>query len=951
MGTRNLTLCFSLFLILSSGFYYLPHNAEAQGTPEYNDVSNGLPTQGLWVSKVRLHDIDEDGADEAFFLGPRKGQGDRSLHVMQWDGNAWSNVSSTFGTEVINHHSYGGFDFGDLDNDGNVDVVAGSHGKYNVSAFYRGSGGNWDENVVEKECEGCNSQDAWSIDVGDYNADGRLDVLIGGQMDMVLTPFANSGDGNWTQQNDGIIMGRASTLQGYFVDINRDGFLDLIANLRDGVWVYLGDGNGGWTDSSAGLPVESGTNDSPFSLDWGDFNNDGFVDLALCTVDNGDSHLYAFSGDGEGGWTDNSVGLPNQAYVTVKLADMNQDKYDDIVGVTPNGVVETYLATETGGWVKSQNTLQGNARGHRLEVGDFDHNGHRDIIAGFGTDQTGYPGSVKVWRESTAVSSLGVDMDYPDGMETFRGGSIRFIHWLSEIPSTTGSRSVKLEYSIEGSEGGWTTIAEGLPDTGTFQWEVPFKNSADSFLKVTLTDELGTSVDDISDNSFAIISPSNYPPDMEVGEPGGAIADGSYSITWVASDPDGDQVAIDLYYDTDTQPNEKQLIAANLENSGEYEWDTSGIAEGDYYLVGVATDSTSQEKTDYTSETLQIEHNDSPEIAINTPSSQGAIADDSYVIRWQATDPDSDELVIELLYSMTENLDDAVTIETGLANNGEYEWDTSQIEDGEWFVCGTVSDGNLGGEDCSDYSLEINHTQPNNAPEIVVYSPAPFGFIDDGVEVQWSVTDPDGDPLEIDLFFRHSSNTELATISSGLPPSGSLFWDTRELDEDDYYLAISASDGQATSWRNVSVSIVHPEFLVVLAPIQVISTDPSEGDNMAFFVVVSNAGGLDGIAELTWSVDGEAASTTLIDLVAGTDDFSQFDWIATSGDHTITVSTGEASQSVLVSVSSAPEIEAEDGLNPWMYSIPVIAAVGGIAILLRRMRGSGGDDEDEFEWE
>ena len=169
--------------------------------------------------------------------------------------------------------------------------------------------------------------------------------------------------------------------------------------------------------------------------------------------------------------------------------------------------------------------------------------------------------------------------------------------------------------------------------------------------------------------------------------------------------------------------------------------------------------------------------------------------------------------------------------------------------------------------------------------------------------------------------------------------------------EGDYYLAISASDGQATSWRNVSVSIVHPEFMVVLAPIQVISTDPSEGDNMAFFVVVSNEGSLDGIAELTWSVDGEAASTTLINLVAGTDDFSQFDWIATSGDHTITVSTGEASQSVLVSVSSAPEIEAEDGLNPWMYSIPVIAVVGGIAILLRRMRGGGSDDEDEFEWE
>ena len=955
MGSRNYSPSFNLILILSiifSGFYYLPHNAEAQGTPQYNDVSNGLPTQGLWVSKVRFNDIDEDGTDEVFFLGPRKGPGDRSLHVMQWDGNTWSNVSSTFGTEVINHHSYGGFDFGDLDNDGNVDVVAGSHGKYNVSTFYRGSGGNWDESVVEKECESCDSQDAWSIDVGDYNADGRLDVLIGGQMDMVLTPFANSGDGNWIQQDDGIIMGRASTLQGYFVDINRDGFLDLTANLRDGVWVYLGDGNGGWTDSSAGLPVESGTSDSPFSLDWGDFNNDGFVDLALCTVGNDDSRVYAFAGDGTGNWTDSSEGLPTSgtAYRTIRLADMNQDKYDDIVGLTPSGIIETYLATETGGWVKSQNTLQGNAQGYRMEVGDFDHNGHRDIIAGFGTDQAGYPGSVKVWRESTAVSSLGVDMDYPDGMETFRGGSIRFIHWLSEIPSTTGSRSVKLEYSTDGPDGDWTTIAEGLPDTGTFQWEVPFENSGDCVLRVILTDELDNSVGDISDNSFAIISPSNVPPDIELDEPDG-VFDDNYTISWLVSYPDGGQVTVDLYYDVDTQPDEKQLIVSGLSNLGEYEWDTSEIEEGDYYLAGVATDSNSQDDTDYTSGTLRIEHNDPPVIDIETPDSQNEVADENYVIQWQSSDPENDALVIGLFYSDPENPNDSITIETGLSNSGEYEWDTSQIEEGAWFVCGNASDGELESYDCSDYTLEINHTKPNNPPEIVIYSLAPFGLIDDGVDVQWSVADADGDLLEIYILFRHSSNTGFATISSGLAPSGSLFWDTSALDEGDYYLAISASDGRATTWRNVSVSIVHPEFSVILAPIQFITTDLSEGDNVAFFVIVSNAGGLDGIAELTWSVDGEVASTALIDLVAGTDDFSQFDWIATSGDHTITASAGEASQSVMVSVSSAPEVEAEEGLNPWFYSIPIIAVVGGIAILLRRMRGSGGDDEDEFEWE
>jgi len=949
MGTRNLTLCFSLFLILSSGFYYLPHNAEAQGTPQYNDVSNGLPTQGLWVSKVRLHDIDEDGTDEAFFLGPRKGQGDRSLHVMQWDGNTWSNVSSTFGTEVINHHSYGGFDFGDLDNDGNVDVVAGSHGKYNVSAFYRGSGGNWDENVVKKECEGCNSQDAWSIDVGDYNADGRLDVLIGGQMDMVLTPFANSGDGNWTQQNDGIIMGRASTLQGYFVDINRDGFLDLTANLRDGVWVYLGDGNGGWTDSSAGLPVESGTSDSPFSLDWGDFNNDGFVDLALCTVGNDDSRVYAFAGDGTGNWTDSSEGLPTSgtAYRTIKLADMNQDKYDDIVGLTPSGIIETYLATETGGWVKSQNTLQGNAQGHRLEVGDFDHNGHRDIIAGFGTDQTGYPGSVKVWRESTAVTSLGVDMDYPDGMETFRGGSIRFIHWLSEIPSTTESRSVKLEYSTDGTEGGWTTIAEGLPDTGTFQWEVPFENSGNCFLRVTLTDELDNSVGDISDNSFAIISPSNVPPDIELDEPDG-VFDDNYTISWLVSYPDGGQVTVDLYYDVDTQPDEKQLIVSGLSNSGEYEWDTSEIEEGDYYLAGVVTDSNSQDDTDYTSGTLRIEHNDPPVIDIKTPDSQNEVADENYVIQWQSSDPENDALVIGLFYSDSKNPDDGITIETGLSNSGEYEWNTSQIEEGAWFVCGTANDGELESYDCSDYTLEINHTKPNNPPEIVIYSPTPFEMIDAGVNVQWSVTDADGDLIEINLFSRPFSYAGLGTISSGLANSGNLLWDTSELDEGDYYLIMSANDGQTTSWKNISVTISHPEFSVELDEIQVAAFNPTEGEKVSFYVVVSNVGDLEGVAELVWNVDGEVVSTILIELEEGGDALSQFSWIAVSGEHTISVSSGDVLKTVPVFVVSSAEVEDDEEMNLWLYSVPVIAVVVGVVIMLRRMLGGG---DDEFEWE
>ena len=75
--------------------------------------------------------------------------------------------------------------------------------------------------------------------------------------------------------------------------------------------------------------------------------------------------------------------------------------------------------------------------------------------------------------------------NYPDGMETFLGGSVRFIHWLSEITSTTEGRSIKLEYSTDGIDGGWELISEGVPDTGTFQWNVPFENSEDCYIRIT----------------------------------------------------------------------------------------------------------------------------------------------------------------------------------------------------------------------------------------------------------------------------------------------------------------------------------------------------------------------------------------------------------------------------------------------------------------------------------
>ena len=75
---------------------------------------------------------------------------------------------------------------------------------------------------------------------------------------------------------------------------------------------------------------------------------------------------------------------------------------------------------------------------------------------------------------------------------------------------------------------------------------------------------------------------------------------------------------------------------------------------------------------------------------------------------------------------------------------------------------------------------------------------------------------------------------------------------------------------------------------------------------------------------------------------------SQFSWIAVSGEHTISVSSGDTLKTVPVFVVSSAEVEDDGEMNLWLYSVPVIAVVIGVVIMLRRMLGGG---DDEFEWE
>jgi len=818
----------ALMLVVSSFLIFTQPKettVSAQVVPQYQDVSAGLPTESLWVSKVMFFDIDQDGTKDVFSLGPRKGDGENSLSVWKWTGAAWRQVNTEEGLSTIGHSSYGGYSFADFDNDGDWDIGAGSHGADEVDAFMNVAPSTYLETSLGLDT----ARDAWNIDFGDYNSDGNMDLLETGFWGMDSRAFAGSGLGTWLEQSTGLPEGHTS-VEGHFCDVNNDGNLDIIATWGFYGWVYTGDGNGYWTNSSQGLPEGAWLGDS---INWGDFNNDGNVDIVISY----EGSTRAFAGDGTGHWTMDSAGLPDIQYEGVVLADMNNDKYDDLVAVTGSdpGYVHIYLYTGTNLWVKADTTImQGNAKSWRLHVEDFDCNGHRDIVAGFGTDNDmTFPGSINVWRETTTPTDLDIQLAYPDGGEYFKSGSAWLVRWLSTIPAGSETRTVKLELSTSGAAGPWTLIEDNLPDTGVYQWTVPDEQGGNCYIRATISDSLGGEASDENDNAFGIdqVPGSNTPPEIEVTEPDGNDdeADEQYTITWTADDDDGDTLEIELYYDTDTDPGSGlTVIEAGLANTGSYDWDCSGVEEGDYYVHGVADDGNGGRRADYSPGTVSVTHtgpvNHDPVIRVTEPDGEDDEADTSYTITWEASDEDGDILEIELYFDNdTDPGNGRRAIETGLANTGSYDWDCSEVDDGGYYIYARVDDGN--GSSADDYSpgkVLVSH-RVNHDPVVELSS---VDVVDDEtLRLWWNATDEDDDPLEVTLY--HDTDTDpgdgLVLIKDGQEASGSYDWDISDMNEGEYHILAAVEDGQGEKEEVTARS----SLSVFLSPFPILRSCPS----------------------------------------------------------------------------------------------------------------------------
>lgn len=221
----------------------------------------------------------------------------------------------------------------------------------------------------------------FEVAVADLNNDGLPDLGAVDPDTNNIQIFLNTGDGTFAAPlpyDIGISIPQNLT----FGDLNNDGIADLlvVANTADVISAALGLGDGTFSRD-----LESLLGTSPFSIQTGDFNADGLLDVAVASFD---LNVYSFLGTGSAAlgtrfivpWVVPGV-LP-----AISATDTNGDGVLDLVVATSTSL-GTLLGLGNGDFdfLPASQITTSNLIGLQMTTSDLNGDGMVDLVAPSGT--------------------------------------------------------------------------------------------------------------------------------------------------------------------------------------------------------------------------------------------------------------------------------------------------------------------------------------------------------------------------------------------------------------------------------------------------------------------------------------------------------------------------------------------------------------------------------------
>ena len=386
-NTRS-TLLRSLFMVSFLFFITQPLTAQY-----FSKVTSGtLVDTRLKTYSASWADYNNDGFDDMLIVGTTDNK--TTLLVNNGDG------TFTIKTENVIYSTTGpsvACVWGDYNNDGNIDLYicnTGNSGSIEAGNFlYRNDGnGNFTRSL---EGDIVTDQD-WSLGAAwaDYDNDGYLDLYVANFL-QANRLYHNNGDGTFTKITTGdMVTDNYNTYSANWVDYDNDGFQDLyvVNYFYSGLpgqnnCLYRNNGDGTFTKNTTSIIA----NDAALTQgsSWGDFNNDGLMDVYLTVNNFSDikhNFLYKNIGKGDFELVNSAPSTDGGVAFGSAWLDMDNDGFLDLT-VSNNGGTAlrlNYLYRNNGDETFTNQTADASTltplRDYCTTISDYNNDGYPDIF-------------------------------------------------------------------------------------------------------------------------------------------------------------------------------------------------------------------------------------------------------------------------------------------------------------------------------------------------------------------------------------------------------------------------------------------------------------------------------------------------------------------------------------------------------------------------------------------
>jgi len=274
---------------------------------------------------------------------------------------------------------------GDFDSDGRLDIVVATRDDNSVRWFHNGGGSvpGFTPYTIASGVMG-----AVSVDVGDINRDGALDVVSASENDDRILWFANNGTGGFTPNvvrpgSPAPDLDFAKNV--HLVDVNGDGALDIVYVSEDQNQAGWYRSSGGATPSWTQQVLDNGRTHIK-QITSGDVDNDGDIDLIAASADDNSLTLYRNDGALAPTFTTHNITAAAAGARWAHAADLNGDGLIDLAVAARGANLVAWFPNRT----IHRNAVYSSPGHHALGVwwnarfvtaGDLDGDGDLDVIS------------------------------------------------------------------------------------------------------------------------------------------------------------------------------------------------------------------------------------------------------------------------------------------------------------------------------------------------------------------------------------------------------------------------------------------------------------------------------------------------------------------------------------------------------------------------------------------